>query len=49
MTFTDTEKQLLIDILLRAYANGNTVTPKPFDPTPEQWKTICSILNKLRW
>ncbi len=46
------EARLLIDILMNVHANGNTVTPKPFDPTPEQWRTatkLCTRLLKIKW
>lgn len=47
MTFTREENELMQKILLLAEANGNTVNPKPFDPTPEQWKMLHQIINKL--
>lgn len=41
------EKKLLKEILLNAIGNGNTVNPKAFNPTPEQYKRLYSIMNKM--
>jgi len=43
VVFSHEKEELLEEILLNAYANGNTVEPKPFIPTPEQWKMITQM------
>lgn len=40
------EKELLKEILLNAIGNGNTVNPKTFIPTPQQYKMLHSIIQK---
>lgn len=47
---TDTrggEIDLLAKLLFNARANGNTVNPTAFQPTPEEYKQICGIIGKL--
>ena len=47
---TDTrgaELDVLAKVLLNAIANGNTVNPEPFKPTPEEYKLLCGIMCKL--
>ena len=41
------ERDLLAKVLLNAIANGNTVNPEAFDPTPEEYKLLCGIMCKL--
>ena len=41
------EKELLESLILNGIGNGNTVNPKPFIPTPKQYKTLHSIMIKL--
>lgn len=43
VVFSHKNEELLSKILLNAYANGNTVNPKPFVPTPEEWKRIAEM------
>ena len=44
---TPEEKDLLDRLTLMAIANGNTVSPEAFDPTPEEYKMLHSIRIKL--
>lgn len=44
---TPEEKALLDRLTLQAIANGNTVNPKAFEPTPEEYKLLHSIRIKL--
>lgn len=47
---TDTrgaELDVLAKVVLNAIANGNTINPVAFHPTPEEYRTLCSIMNKL--
>lgn len=46
-TMTPEEKALLDRLTLQAIANGNTVNPKAFEPTPEEYKLLHSIRIKL--
>lgn len=41
------ETELLKALILNGIGNGNTVNPKPFIPTPKQYKTLHSIMIKL--
>lgn len=47
MKLTYEEKDLLEKLILNGIGNGNTVNPNPFTPTPEQYKILYSIMNKL--
>ena len=42
------EVELLDKITLIAIANGNTVSPKVYEPTPEEYKMLHSIRIKLK-
>ena len=46
--FTCEEIKLFDKLILNAIGNGNTVNPKPFKPTPEQYKTLHQIAKKLK-
>ena len=48
MKITYEEKELLEKIILNGIGNGNTINPKPFSPTPEQYKVLYKIMNKLK-
>lgn len=41
------ETELLKALILNGIGNGNTVNPKPFIPTPKQYKTLHSIMIKF--
>ena len=41
------EKELLDKLTLMAIANGNTVNPKAYEPTPEEYKILHDIRIKL--
>lgn len=41
------ERELLDKITLMAIANGNTVNPKVYEPTPEEYKMLCRIRVKF--
>ena len=41
------EMKLVAEILLTARANGYTVNPLPFDPTPEQYRVLCRVLARM--
>ncbi len=41
------EAELLKTLILNGIGNGNTVNPKPFIPTPNQYKTLHLIMIKL--
>lgn len=47
MKLTYEEKELLEKIILNGIGNGNTVNPKPFSPTPEQYTMLYKIMNKI--
>ena len=47
INFTDKEAELIRNIILQAIKNGNTVNPEAFIPTPDEYKAICSIFNKI--
>ena len=47
MTLTNNEKDLLNKLTLLAIANGNTVNPKPFEPTPEEYQLLHQLRIKL--
>ena len=47
MTFSYNEEKLLSEILWVAIVNGNSATPKAFDPTPDQYQMICEMVNRL--
>ena len=44
---TEYELDLLDRLTLHAIANGNTVFPKPYEPTPEEYKALHTIRIKL--
>lgn len=41
------ELRLLDRVTLTAVGNGNTVNPVAYDPTPEEYKLLYSIRNKI--
>jgi len=47
MGLTEKELALLDKLTLQAIANGNTVNPAAFEPTPEEYKTLHQIRLKL--
>lgn len=44
---TREERNLLDRLTLLTIANGNTITPAAYDPTPEEYKMLYSIRIKL--
>ena len=44
---TEAEKDLLDRLTLNAIANGNTVSPEAFDPTPDEYAALHSIRIKM--
>ena len=44
---TNKERELLDRVTLLVVANGNTVNPKPYNPTPEEYTLMHSIRIKL--
>lgn len=46
-SLTEKERDLLDRLTLLAIANGNTVNPEVFDPTPEEYKLLHQIRIKL--
>lgn len=44
---TKEELELLDRLTLNAIANGNTVNPTAYDPTPEEYKMLHQIRIKL--
>lgn len=47
MTLTANEKELLNKLTLLAIANGNTVNPKPFEPSPEEYQLLHQLRIKM--
>ena len=48
MQLSDSEAILLKELVLTGIGNGNTVNPKPFVPTPDQYIKLHSIMKSLR-
>ena len=44
---TREQMQVIHDLVWTGINNGNSVTPKAYEPTPDQYKTLCSIANML--
>ena len=44
---TNKQKKLLKELVLVAIGNGNTVNPKPFIPTPSEYKELVDVINGL--
>lgn len=47
MAFSYKEEKLISEILWVAIENGNRAEGKPFDPTPEQYRMICDMVNRV--
>ena len=47
LKLTNKEVEILRKCIVQAIKNGNTVNPEAIDPTPEEYKIFCSILNKI--
>lgn len=47
MGFSYKEEKLISEILWVAIENGNRAEGKPFDPTPEQYRMICDMVNRV--
>lgn len=43
----DEEVKLVDKLLLNGVKNGNTVNPEAFVPTPEEYRLLYSIRNKI--
>lgn len=41
------EMKLVYKIVMVAISNGNTVNPKAYDPTPEEWKMLHNVANRF--
>lgn len=39
--------QVVHDLVWIAIKNGNSVCDEAYAPTPEQYKTLCAIANKI--
>ena len=39
--------KLVYKIVMVAISNGNTVNPKAYDPTPEEWKMLHNVANRF--
>lgn len=46
-TFSYEEEKMLSEMIWIAIANGNRVEPKAFDPTPEQYRMLCGMANRI--
>lgn len=46
MTLSYKEAQMILEMCMIGIENGNSATPKPFDPTPEQYNMLCEIANR---
>lgn len=44
---SEKERELLDKLTLMAIANGNTVCPTAFEPTPEEYRLLHSIRIKM--
>lgn len=46
MTFSYKEIKMLYEMFMIGIKNGNSATPKPFDPTPEQYEMLVAMANR---
>lgn len=46
-TLSYEEEKMLSEMIWIAIANGNRVVPTAFDPTPEQYRMLCGIANRI--
>ena len=46
-TFSHREEKLLSEMLWMAIRNGNRAETEAFDPTPEQYRMICGMANRV--
>lgn len=46
-TFSYREEKLLSEMIWTAIYNGNHEGCKAFDPTPEQYKMLCDMANRV--
>lgn len=46
MTLSYKEAKMLLEMCMIEIKNGNSATPTPFDPTPEQYNMLCEIANR---
>lgn len=49
LNLTNEEVEILRKCIGQAVKNGNTVNPEAFVPTPDEYKTICSIFDKIAY
>ena len=47
LNLTNKEIEVLQKCIGLAVKNGNTVRPEAFVPTPDEYKSICSIFNQI--
>lgn len=47
ITITEKEQKLLQKILGIGVYNGNHIEPVAFNPTSEEYKTLCDVFNKV--
>lgn len=48
INLTEEQMKLIVKMAIVAIGNGNTVSTKPFDPTPEQYKELHRIVNAMK-
>lgn len=47
MAMSYEEMKLAYKVIMQAIKNGNSADAEPFDPTPEEYKMLCRISNRL--
>lgn len=47
MTLSYNEQKMIYEMVMVAIENGNRAEGKPFDPTPEQYRMLCDVANRL--
>lgn len=47
LELTREQMQIIHDLVWIGINNGNHIEPKAYEPTPEQYKTLCSIANMI--
>lgn len=47
MSLSYEEMKLISEMVWTGIYNGNHIEPKAFDPTPEQYRMLCDIANRM--
>lgn len=47
LELTREQMQVIHDLAYIGISNGNHIEPKAYEPTPDQYKTLCSIANMI--